>query len=240
MSIYIYYVYAYLRKSDDTPYYIGKGKGNRAFRKHNIVTTPKDKSKIVFLEKNLSEIGALALERRYIRWYGRKDIGTGILHNKTEGGDGVSGLKHTEKTKRTHSEFMMGRPSWNKGLTKETDSRVLSYSQKQINKKYSDETKKKISEGGKGRIPWNKNKTADNDETVKQIAKNLTGKKASEETKRKQSIAKLGKIPWNKGLSSKTDDRIKSASDKRVETFKKNRKNNQETILASLGEILKI
>lgn len=71
----IYYVYAYLRKSDNTPYYIGKGKGKRAFQKHSI-SVPKDKSKIVFLETNLTDVGACAIERRMIHWYGRKDNNT--------------------------------------------------------------------------------------------------------------------------------------------------------------------
>ena len=41
------------------------------------------------MESNLSELGALALERRYIKWYGRIDLNTGTLRNKTSGGDGI-------------------------------------------------------------------------------------------------------------------------------------------------------
>jgi hypothetical protein len=109
----IYYVYAYLRK-DGTPYYIGKGKNDRAFSKHHRISVPKDKSRIVFLEKNLSEIGSLALERRYIEWYGRKDLNTGILGNLTEGGEGC---QQSEQSKRKISSKNKGKPAWNKGTS---------------------------------------------------------------------------------------------------------------------------
>ena len=92
-----FYVYAYLRTSG-TPYYIGKGSGRRAYSKHGKWHPPKDRSRIVFLETKLTEIGALALERRYIKWYGR-EINNGILKNKTEGGDGCDSMRHSVETR---------------------------------------------------------------------------------------------------------------------------------------------
>lgn len=116
-----YYVYAYLRNKDSstakagTPYYIGKGKDNRAWNKSHTVKVPHDHTQIVILESGLTNTGALALERRMIKWYGRKDQGTGILLNKTDGGDGgggwKKGIKHSEITKQKISKSMIGNQS---------------------------------------------------------------------------------------------------------------------------------
>lgn len=83
----IYYTYAYLRE-DSTPYYIGKGKGKRAWSKYHRVHLPSDRTRIQIIKDGLSNEEALALEIELIAKYGRKDLGTGILHNQTDGGDG--------------------------------------------------------------------------------------------------------------------------------------------------------
>jgi len=86
-----YYTYAYLRE-DGTPYYIGKGIGKRIFDKTNRSSCPipKDKKRILYLKKNLTEEEAFKHEIYMIAVLGRKDLGTGILRNLTEGGEGFS------------------------------------------------------------------------------------------------------------------------------------------------------
>ena len=85
-----FYIYVYLRE-DGSPYYVGKGKGNRAWSKNRRIPPPTDPSLIVIVKEFLTETEAFDEERLLIAFYGRKDKGTGILRNLTDGGEGSSG-----------------------------------------------------------------------------------------------------------------------------------------------------
>ena len=203
----MFYVYAYLRKEDLTPYYIGKGQNKRAFGKDHSVVVPKDLSRIVFLETNLTELGAFALERRYIRWYGRKDLGTGILRNLTDGGEGATGIVPWNLDKKIGSFLTdAGRKKVSKANTGIPKNHGDKISAALKGKPKSEEHKKKLSEAGKGNVPWNKGKTGVQKSSRK-------GVKVSDETRAKMSASHKGKANTEEQklkISAKLKGRIMS------------------------------
>jgi hypothetical protein len=193
----IYYVYQYLRE-DQTPYYIGKGSTNRINEGHALPIPIKERR--VMIAENLSEQAAFDLEIELIAKYGRKDLGTGILRNLTDGGDGASGYRYTEERKQAYSKRM-----------KKTNAK-----RKQEGWEYPESARKTISEMQKG-VPkpkeWVDNVAAAlNNRTEEEkadwkakIAATKIGKPRSEETKAKLRAANKGKK-----LSEETKAKIRA------------------------------
>ena len=200
-----YYTYAYLRE-DKTPYYIGKGKGNRVYDNNRVIPKPKDKSRIIFLKQNLTEQEAFRHEIYMIAVFGRKDLGTGILQNRTDGGEGASGVIPSDETKRKISKALKG-----KTPSEETRKKM---SQFQKGKTISKEQKIKLSDlfSGNGNPNYGKTCSKETREKIGEANKN-----PSEDARRKMSEARKGKIPWNKGKKHSEETKRKMS-----ETKKKN------------------
>lgn len=128
-----YYVYSIIDPVKSQPFYIGKGKGDRAFSHLKKKTSAKrvyDKIQslrnkgiepiVKILHEGLDETTAYDLETILISRYGRKDIDeNGILMNICEDNRPPKRFGQSEETKRKISEAMKGKNKnkvpWNKG-----------------------------------------------------------------------------------------------------------------------------
>jgi hypothetical protein len=133
-----FYTYAYLRE-DGTPYYIGKGRGKRIYQNnHNVSVPPKERRLI--LKQNLTEEEAFKHEIYMISVIGRKNIGTGILRNLTDGGEGGSGAIRSNEYRERVRKQMLNMPQ------KQRDHL------RQLSLNMSQEQRDKISLSLKGRV----------------------------------------------------------------------------------------
>jgi hypothetical protein len=108
MISYLMHFYAYLwLREDGTPYYAGKGQGRRAFRHHECISPPTEQSRILILNRG-SEADAFATEMELIANWGRLDIGSGCLRNRTDGGDGSTRYRFPPERREQVSQFMKG------------------------------------------------------------------------------------------------------------------------------------
>jgi hypothetical protein len=174
-------------REDETPYYVGKGKGNRAYIKHRVGDAPPLDRIIFYIAKDESD--AFEMEKLLIWYYGRKDLGTGCLRNLSDGGD--------NPPKKFGNTFAKGRPAWNKGQkgmfqhTSETRSR-MSVTRKE---------KTPITAWKKGHETWNKG-LSPSAETLKKMGEASKGRPAWNKGLKGVQIA------WNKGTARPEAERL--------------------------------
>ena len=143
----IYYTYKWLRE-DGTPYYVGKGKGNRAWAVHkrkNVSHYPPD-GRVEVVMEGLTEEEALLHEVWLIALYGRKCDG-GVLINITTGGQGPSNAKWllTDVTKQKMKVARSRRPP----ASIETRRKISEAQKKRTRVPHSDVTKLRMRESAK-------------------------------------------------------------------------------------------
>jgi hypothetical protein len=180
-----YYVYTHIRLDTGAVFYVGKGKGRRAFwqnqrNKHWKAIVAKAGFDVRFVAMGLSEKEAFMLEKETIAYYGRAN-----LANYTDGGDGSSGAKRSKEFKELMRQKMLGRKFSQETIEKMKEAarqRGPEFQEKRAQKlrgrKHSEEHKAKIAAAGCGR-------------KLSQEAKDKISKYHKGRPKNKDAVAKM-------------------------------------------------
>ena len=161
-----FYVYRYIRLDNNTPFYVGKGKGRRAKRidQHNNVCNriaEKHGFKVEYILDTSEESRAFEKEKEFIHLY--KSLGY-CEANFTDGGEGPSGYKYSKEQRQKVSNILKAKtkgknnPMYGRKHTLETRKSISRTKKENYEKvqhpmygrKHTLETKKKISEAQKG------------------------------------------------------------------------------------------
>jgi hypothetical protein len=188
-----YYIYFHINKTTGKVFYVGKGKGKRAYEKYgrndywNKYINKYDYY-VDIIHNNLTEKRALDWEILYISMFGRDN-----LVNLTDGGDGSTGVIPSEETRKKMSEARKGRTPWNKG--KKLHYQVASTGKPGyfLGKKHSEETKKIIGEKTKARL----SNIKQDEDFIKKRTQNLKGQKRTDEQKKLMSLNSGVKCQYN-------------------------------------------
>lgn len=176
----MFYIYAHTRNDTNQIFYIGKGKGNRAYSKnkrnphwHNIVN--KVGYSVEILARFNSEQDAFQQEINCIKWLDN-------LCNLTKGGEGCSGMTLSDEAKHKIRAANLG-----KKLSDEHKIKLLAAN---LGRKFSEEHKAKIGAASRGNTYCAGRILSD--ETKAKIGAAILGKKHTSETRAKLSEIQSG------------------------------------------------
>ena len=224
-----FYAYIHVRPSADAngAFYVGKGRGRRShdFTRRNphhrhIIDKYGPKNIDVARIECSSEASAFDLERGLIKCLRSMKV---ELANVTEGGEGVSGLRHSEAARAKMSADRKGRSHRAETRVKMAATRG-GQNNAFFGRRHSEETKQKIAETKKANPTGYWRGKQRPDDTKAKISKALTGRvgtKHTEASKAKLSAARKGMKfgPLSPETRTKISIAIKEAWRKRKQTI---------------------
>lgn len=150
---------------------------------------------VVVIKEYLSEQEANDLKTKLIDLIGRRNLGKGPLTNISDGGDGVSGYRHTEKSKKLmgqkHKGFRHTEESKNKISMGQSGDKNWNYG-KHIPLEQKEKISKKLKKWFSNPEHHPQYHKHPSEETRRKMSKSRLGRKQSEETKRKRAESLRG------------------------------------------------